>query len=282
MSLLLPICAPRIANLEGDWFLCIRGDPVLRSHLRTFVGRILPYWVAAGKKGGYLAAAAEPGEACLIERPLPKEFVHEADLVFFARALDLRAFQILRSAVLVQAAAFLPPSIRGMNDLGNEAEWPEPILSLLGPASFVIRSLVKGADEFVPLPGAEPDADVSEMDFYPSARVHPTYDFVLAPQPGKLRRCIVTFSENADRALLDKLAQFISPWACLLEAGGFDQPTVTPGERSARFGTVQVYDQCSAEIVVDHFAAAEGAWSVLANILATFALMHPLVSVEIN
>ncbi|KAI5916445.1 hypothetical protein [Thauera sp. 2A1] len=243
---------------------------------------ILPYWVAAGKEGGYLAAAAEPGNACLIERPLPDELVNEADLAFFARALDLRAFQIVRSAVLAQAAGRLPPAAGGMDDRGGGAEWPEPLLSLFGAASFVIRPLARGTEELVPLPGAEPDADVSEMDLYPSARLHASYNFVLAPQPGKLRRCIVTFAESVDRALLSQLAQFIFPWVRLLETGGFDQPTDTPGERSARFGTVQVYDQFSAEIVVDHFAAAEGAWSVLANLLATFALTHPIVSVEIN
>lgn len=282
MSRLLPISAPTLGALTGDWLLGIHGDSLARGHLRSLSSAILPSWIATGGRGGYLAAEAEPGEPCLVEQLGDAARFPEAELAFYARALDVSAFQILRSAMLAQAARHLLPPAEEVDGADDEEGRVARLSRAFPNAGLVVRSLPPAALELIILPGADPEVDDPELESYPPPRTRPAYQLVRAPQPGRLRRCIVEFAARVDRGLLGELSQFIAPWVQLLELGGFEQPTDAPGLRMAAFGTVQIYERCSAEIVVDRFDAAEGAWSVLLNLLATFALARPIVSVEVN
>jgi hypothetical protein len=277
MITLLPIDVPRVAVLDGALTLGIRGEARVLAALRSVACAVLPAWVDLGASGGYAVGRIEVSRVALAA-PL-NEFRQGADQLLQTRAVDPRAFQIVRSAMLWQAARRLLE--RDGVELVDEERRAAELQRLLGDASLVVYPAQTDAAQTMRLPGADPSGDESEVDLYPTPSESMPYKFVRDPQPGKLRRCVVTFSKDVDAPVVKALSDTIAPWVALLELGGFEQPTAFPGIRTCSFGGVQVYERDSAEIVVDRFDAAEGAWSVLANGLSAFALLHPIFSVEV-
>lgn len=282
MTELLPILVPQITSLKGDFLLFIRAKETIKAQFNPFFTQILQTWFAAGQAGGFLVPEAFPDQFYFAQSSYQTEF-YQADLLLQTNGFDPRSIQILRSALLAFLARNFPPATCKTEDEGTEeVRVIEHLAHLLGTATLVLQRYPVTPVELIALPGADPVSDESDYYFYPAPILHKSFDLVLAPQYGRLRRCIVDFAMTVDNALLAELTAWIAPWKQLLELGGFEQPCDAPGMRLSVFGTVQIYDQRSAEIVIDRFDAAEGAWSILVNMLVTFALTHPIVSVEIN
>lgn len=278
MTALLPIDVPRVAVLDGPLVLGIRGEARVQAALRSVACSVLPPWTEVGAWGGYATGRPEQSRVALAA-PLDA-FRQGADQLLQVRAVDPRAFQIVRSAMLWHAARRLLDR-DGIEPVAEEHRATE-LQRRLGDASLFVYTVPAVAAQWVQLPGADPAREESEIDLYPVPSESTPYKLVMAPQPGRMRRCVVTFSTVVDAALVKALSDWIAPWVVLLEMGGFEQPTAFPGIRSCCFGGVQVYEPDSAEIVVDRFDAAEGGWSVLTNVLSRFALLHPIAFVEIN
>jgi hypothetical protein len=278
MNALLPIEVPRLVPPDGRLLLDIRGDHDVQVALRSVACSVLPHWIRAGAAGGFGSAPQRPNGAALAS-PLDA-FRQGASLALDVRALDARAFQILRSALLWHAARRLFAAA-GVVQVEEEQRAAD-LQRRFGAASIVVRVVdsLDGAGS-VQLPGADPASDESEVDLYPGAGNWRPFKLAMTPQPGRLRRCVVTFDQGLDALVLKAIASTIEPWVQLLELGGFEQPTSLPGTRTCSFGGVQIFDVDSAEIVVDRFDAAEGAWNVLANLLAGLAKSLPIVAVDV-
>ncbi|SRR5258706_2805202 len=282
MIAVLPVSVPRLASLDGNWLLVFGGRPAVRTTLRNLADQILPAWIATGEVGGFLSANAEPGQCGLAQIPLPVQSSH-SELLLQTCAFDPRALQILRSALLAQIAhRYIAANRETAGEESNEERRVDQLARLLGTATLALHPYPDAPIDLATLPGADPGVEESDYDFYPTPVLRRPFDLILAAQQGRLRRCIVDFVATIDRLLIGKLAGRISPWVRLLELGGFEQPYDAPGMRSTAFGTVQIYDAHSVEIVIDRFDAAEGAWSVLVNLLAGFASEYSILSVEVN
>lgn len=274
MSELLPVDVSPIGAFDGRCELVLTGEAPVQRALRTLAPEVLPAWLALGAAGGY---ATSDAPRCTAASPI-ESFADGGVLMLDVRDLSPRAFQVLRSALLAQLARRVLDRT-GPSELEDDLR-ADALARAVGDARLEIRLCPQQDEALVRLPGADTAGGDAEFELYPAPRAEIALH--LAPQPGKVRRCVVRFAETVDSVLLDALRPRVASWAAMLEAGGFEQPTSAPGLRSSEFGTLQVFDATSAEIVVDHFVAAEGAWSVLANVLARFGAEHPVIDVEVH
>lgn len=283
---LLPIGLPRVALLEGEWQLCLRAEALPARRLAAPVATVLPVWIEAARQGGYgMVDDVDEQDTGLIERPIGADADAQALLVFGVRALDPRAFQILRSALLAQLARWPVEAAEAEAEDDDEESSLHRLASQLGGARLILLPRGRIAADFTVLPGSDGESGregVSEYDLYPAPPRYPPFALAWMQQQGTLRRCVVSFTTRVDAALLASLRTHLHSWAQLLALGGFEQPTRAAGRCLACFGGVQLFEEDSAEIVVDTFEAAEGAWNILAHLLVRFARVHPIVSVEIH
>lgn len=275
MNKLLPIHAPRAVALHGELVLSLRSPAGLGRGLRGVAAEVMAPWLAVGAAGGFSSSYAHPGESTVGTVSPTRGLDAQGSVLLRVQAMDRRAFQVLRSALLCRASRRLLEA--GSADASREEEIADRLGLALSGASLRIDD---GSAELQQLPGADPREVLPEDLFAPP--LHEWACVVLEPQPGELRRCVIEFEQAVDAALLAELDRFLAPWSALLELGGFEQPFDAPGVRRCSSGAVQIYERFSAELVVDHFEASETAWNVLINMIACYSRQRSVASVEIN
>ncbi len=284
MAELLPIRVPSVLALHGNFQLIVDGSPAVLAQLDCLVSVIRQVWLSVGQRGGYPVAASGPGQSVLSAHLTTSECSPKSGVFLRARSVDPRSLQILRSASLAQISRVLfPMDGRAVTAMVEDENVAEELARVLDNASFVLRPNPSVSVDYITLPGADPcDEELSDYDLYPIPVLNGLFDLILDPQLGRLRRCIVEFERAVNDKMLDHLSMFIRPWVQLLELGGFEQPWDAPGRRSSAFGTIQIYDAKSVEIVIDRFEAAEGAWSILVNLLTTYCCHCEILRMEIH
>ena len=217
--------------------------------------RALSAFAEAGQNGGFVKQGVLPGKSNVnvVYSPEPRDNTVSCRLK--VAEITARAFQLLRH----MAAALVRENIRVST------------ITVTGPGRD--RSVRK-------VPAVRDD---NEDLVYPTATPYTGFELIHEEIPAsRMRSCLVETTLPPSAVVMEELKNWIRPWFELLQLGAFTPPVAESAFGQSLANTVQVFDEATAEIVVDRFEASENAWNVLINMLAAFHRVKvPLSSVTI-